>query len=65
MIKVTDLISWAKRNAVESSITYPSGWIRGSDLEKLAIAVKKKEPFEYAPTHRVAHETDDSGAVSL
>lgn len=65
MIKVTDLISWAKQNAVESSLKYPTGWIRGDDLEKLAKAVKKSEPFDYAPTHRGAHKTDGSGAVSL
>jgi len=62
MIKVMDLITWAKLNAVECSLKHPTGWIRGDDLERLAKAVKKSEPFDYAPTYqeRKRHDTDDA-----
>ena len=65
MIKVTDLITWAKRSAVDTSINNPYGWVRGEDLEGLAKAVKKREPFEYAPTRRGLHESGGDGAVRL
>lgn len=65
MIKVMDLITWAKLNAVECSLKHPTGWIRGDDLERLAKAVKKSEPFDYSPTHRGLHETGANQNVSL
>lgn len=65
MIKVTDLISWAKLNAVESSLACPAGWIRGADLEKLTRAVRKSEPFAYAPVRRGVHEADGDGTTRL
>ena len=65
MIKVTDLIGWAKLNAVESSLTCPAGWIHGADLEKLARAVVKSEPFVYAPVRRGVHEADGDGTTRI
>lgn len=44
MIRVSDLIKWAEKMAVERNARVPNGYIKGQDLYKLATAVKKLEP---------------------
>lgn len=63
MIKTMDLIQWAKQNAVGCSASYPAGWIKGEDLEKLARAVIKREPFDYSPVYRGRHDYDDGSVL--
>ena len=65
MIKVMDLITWARMNAVEVSLRHPTGWIRGDALEQLAAAVRKSEPFDYAPTYQQRPKQDTGGSAGI
>lgn len=47
MIKVDDLIAWAKDNAVGRSTSYPNGWIEASALKELAWFIDRAEPIPY------------------
>ena len=49
MIKVDDLIAWAKENAWGKSSSYPCGWIPSQLLQNLVYEIKKVEPFHYEP----------------
>lgn len=64
MIKTTELIRWAKENATGCSASYPAGWIRGDDLECLAKAVMRREPFDYAPVCKGRHEINDGSVTN-
>lgn len=52
MVKVDDLIRWAKENAIGRSVTYINGWISADKLFELAEMVKEKEPFAYYPVFK-------------
>ena len=49
MIKVDDLIEWAKLNAYGRSTTIYNGWIRAEDLQSLVYKIVEADPMEYEP----------------
>lgn len=52
MMKVDDLITWAKLNAYGRSTTIPNGWIRAEDLQSLVYKIVEKEPLKYEPFNK-------------
>ena len=62
MIRVRDLISWAKCNAKLSSLNNPDGFINGDALTELAKNVKEMEPFDYIPRRK---RKDDNPKVTI
>lgn len=49
MIKVDDLIEWAKLNAYGRSATIHNGWIRAEDLQSLVYRIVQADPLNYEP----------------
>lgn len=49
MIKVDDLITWARNNAYGRSASLPCGWIMSEQLQSLAYEMKKVDPLNYDP----------------
>lgn len=49
MIRVNDLIEWAKKHAIGRSVSYPDGWVDGIDLITLGEEVVQQAPFPYKP----------------
>ena len=62
MIRVRDLISWAKYNAKLKSLNEPDGFVNGEILTELAARVKEKEPFDYIPKYK---RKDDNHEVTI
>ena len=52
MIKVDDLIEWAKLNAYGRSSTIYHGWIRAEDLQSLVYKIVEADPMEYEPFNK-------------
>ena len=52
MMKVDDLIQWAKLNAYGRSTTIPNGWIRPEDLQSLVYKIVEADPMEYEPFNK-------------
>ena len=49
MIKVRDLMNWAKDNAKCVTLSNPEGFVNGDSLMELANRVKENEPFDFIP----------------
>ena len=62
MIRVRDLISWAKSNAKLKSLNEPEGFLNGDMLTELAANVKEMEPFDYIPKRK---RKDDNHEVTI
>lgn len=52
MIKVDDLIEWAKLNAYGRSTTIYHGWIRAEDLQSLVYKIVEADPMAYEPFNK-------------
>lgn len=61
MIRVRDLISWAKSNAKLKSLNEPEGFLNGDMLTELAANVKEMEPFDYIPKRKI--KDDNHGVI--
>lgn len=58
MIKVDDLIEWAKLNAYGRSATIYHGWIRAEDLQSLVYKIVEADPMEYEPFNKGGEEEE-------
>ena len=59
MIKVRDLIAWAKENSKLSSLNNPEGYISGDAITELAKSIKEMEPFDYIPIRKIKDDNKE------